>query len=68
MVLGAGKKPLATKLNWKVLGQLWPAIGKAQQFEKPSIIRIIDDIITNIAKTQETVAINMLVRVIFALF
>ncbi|PVD25485.1 hypothetical protein C0Q70_13141 [Pomacea canaliculata] len=61
MVLGAGKKPLATKLNWKVLGQLWPAIGKAQQFEKPSIIRIIDDIITNIAKTQETVAINMLV-------
>ncbi|XP_074661309.1 proteasome activator complex subunit 4A-like [Tubulanus polymorphus] len=50
VVLSKKKKCLATKRNWDVVGQLWPAIVKAQHSEKPSIIAIIESIIDRIHK------------------
>ncbi|KAK7103315.1 proteasome activator complex subunit 4B-like [Littorina saxatilis] len=59
-ILGSGnKRTLAIRRNWETLTELWPAIAQAQHFEKPSILRIIDDIITKVAKSQETVAITI---------
>lgn len=53
------KRTLAIRRNWETLAELWPAIAQAQHFEKPSILRIIDDIITKVVKAQETVAITL---------
>lgn len=59
IILGSGgKRSMATRRNWEVLSELWPAICQAQHFEKPSILRIVDEIITKVVKAQETVAIK----------
>lgn len=60
LILGSGnKRTLAIRRSWETLSQLWPAIAQAQYFEKPSILRILDDIITKVVKAQETVAISI---------
>ena len=53
------KRTFAIRRNWETLLDLWPAIAQAQQFEKPSILKVIDDIITKVAKSQETIAITV---------
>ena len=45
-----------------VIGQLWPAIVQAQQSEKPSILRVVDDIIARISKNLESPGIETKVR------
>ena len=62
VVLGSGKRCLATKRSWMVIGQLWPAIVQAQQSEKPSILRVVDDIIARISKNLESPGIETKVR------
>lgn len=59
IVFGVGKKNIATKCNWSVLGDLWPAIAQAQHSEKPSIIKVIDEIINKIVKNMESIAIDI---------
>ncbi|XP_067680549.1 proteasome activator complex subunit 4-like [Haliotis asinina] len=58
-ILGNGKKSLATKRNWEILSQIWPALVQAQHSEKPSILKAIDDIVTKVVKCLETIAINV---------
>ncbi|KAL8607379.1 hypothetical protein ACOMHN_024404 [Nucella lapillus] len=60
LILGSGnKRTLAIRRSWDTLAQLWPAVAQAQHFEKPAILRIVDDIITKVVKTQETIAISI---------
>ncbi|XP_062621766.1 LOW QUALITY PROTEIN: proteasome activator complex subunit 4B-like [Saccostrea cucullata] len=59
VVLGSGKRCLATKRSWEVIGQLWPAIVQAQQSEKPSILRVVDDIIAKVSKNLESPGIEI---------
>ncbi|KAK7466612.1 hypothetical protein BaRGS_00037269 [Batillaria attramentaria] len=63
-----GKRSLATRRNWEVLSELWPAISQAQHYEKPSILQIVDAIITKVVKSQETVAIKGSVQAADRLF
>lgn len=35
---------LMIKQNWKVIGSIWPALFKCQQFEKPSVQALLDKI------------------------
>jgi hypothetical protein len=66
LVLGSGnKRTFAIRRNWETLLELWPAIAQAQRFEKPSILKIVDDIITKVCKSQETIAITVPVSLIF---
>lgn len=58
VVLGIGKRTLASKRSWEVIGQLWPAIIQAQQSEKPSILRVVDDIIAKVSKNLESPGIE----------
>ena len=67
VVLGSGKRCLATKRSWMVIGQLWPAIVQAQQSEKPSILRVVDDIIARISKNLESPGIETKVRLLCTL-
>lgn len=62
VVLGIGKRTLASKRSWEVIGQLWPAIIQAQQSEKPSILRVVDDIIAKVSKNLESPGIETRVR------
>lgn len=62
VVLGIGKRSLASKRSWEVIGQLWPAIVQAQQSEKPSILRVVDDIIAKVSKNLESPGIETRVR------
>ncbi|XP_076463728.1 proteasome activator complex subunit 4B-like [Babylonia areolata] len=60
LILGSGnKRTLAIRRSWPTLAALWPAIAQSQQFEKPSILRIVDDIITKVVKAQETIVIKL---------
>jgi hypothetical protein len=66
LVLGSGnKRTFAIRRNWETLLELWPAIAQAQRFEKPSILKIVDDIITKVCKSQETIAITVPVSLNF---
>jgi proteasome activator subunit 4 len=68
VVLGSGKRCLATKRSWEVIGQLWPAIVQAQQSEKPSILRVVDDIIAKVSKNLESPGIEIKVIMFFFIY
>ncbi|XP_064602863.1 proteasome activator complex subunit 4-like [Liolophura sinensis] len=57
LLLGNGKQCMAIKRNWESLGQIWPALVTSQHSEKPSILKLIDDIMNKICKNFETVTI-----------
>lgn len=68
VVLGSGKRCLATKRSWEVIGQLWPAIVQAQQSEKPSILRVVDDIIAKVSKNLESPGIEIKVNMCYGIY
>ncbi|KAK3093564.1 hypothetical protein FSP39_017345 [Pinctada imbricata] len=59
VIYGNGRYNLAAKRSWKVIGKLWPAIVQAQHFEKPSILKIVDDIVIKVSKGMESPAIRI---------
>ncbi|XP_060063003.1 proteasome activator complex subunit 4-like [Ylistrum balloti] len=61
-LLGSGKKNIAMKCNWAVLGEVWTAITQAQHSEKPSILKVIDEIINKVVKNMESVSIVVKTR------
>lgn len=58
MIVGNGKRNMATKRSWDVISGLWPAITQAQYSEKPSILKVIDDIVNKVDKNMESPAIE----------
>lgn len=60
---GNGSKALIVKRQWNVLGQLWPALVKAQHSEELSILKVIDDINSAVTKYFETPAIKIVTPV-----
>ncbi|XP_059159046.1 proteasome activator complex subunit 4B-like [Physella acuta] len=59
-IQGQGAKScLAIKRDWDTLSKLWPALVQAQQFEKPSILKVIEDIMNKVFKGFETFAITI---------
>ncbi|GFN96540.1 proteasome activator complex subunit 4 [Plakobranchus ocellatus] len=56
-IQGGGKTCLANKRNWETLLKLWPSLVQAQHSEKPSILRVIEDIMNKVFKGLETFAI-----------
>lgn len=61
IVLGNSKKNMAAKRSWEVISKIWPALTQAQHSEKPSILNLIDQIVTKTVKNSETTAVNILV-------
>ncbi|CAG5135841.1 unnamed protein product, partial [Candidula unifasciata] len=59
VIQSGGKTCLANKRDWQSLSKLWPAIVQAQQFEKPSILRVIEDIMNKVYKGLETFAVTI---------
>ncbi|ESP01603.1 hypothetical protein LOTGIDRAFT_238219, partial [Lottia gigantea] len=55
------KQCLATKRNWSVLNELWPGLIQAQQSEKPTVLKVIDNIVLKVMKNLDTIAIDILV-------
>ena len=62
LVMGGHKRSLVTKRSWEVITRVWPALIKAQHSEKPSILRLIDDIADKLHKNVEATEINIEVR------
>ncbi|KAL3873182.1 hypothetical protein ACJMK2_036330 [Sinanodonta woodiana] len=62
LVQGGNKRNIATKRSWEVICEIWPAIVQAQHYEKPSILKVIDDIVTKAVKNVETTAIKIQVN------
>jgi proteasome activator subunit 4 len=62
-VLGENKRSLVTKRNWDVITQLWPALVQAQMHcEKPSVLRLFDDVIERLHSDIETTELSLVVR------
>ena len=47
------------KRSFEVSTLIWPAIVQSQHSEKPSILKVIDDIVHKIMKNVETTAIDI---------
>lgn len=58
VILGNSKRNMATKRSWEIISDLWPAITQAQHSEKPSILKVIDDLINKVDKNMESPAIK----------
>ncbi|KAH9509108.1 Proteasome activator complex subunit 4, partial [Bulinus truncatus] len=56
---GGSKSCLAIKRDWSTLALLWPAIVQADQFEKPTILKVIEDILNKVFKNLETFSITI---------
>jgi len=56
-VQGGPRTCLATKRSWETLSSVWPALVQAQQFEKPSILHVLDDIVNKVFKSLETFSV-----------
>nr|UCK81620.1 proteasome activator complex subunit 4 [Arenicola marina] len=54
VIYGEGKRSLVTKRSWDVMLRVWPALVKAKESEKPSILRIMDDIADKLHKNIES--------------
>ena len=62
IVLGQNKRSLVTKRNWDVITQLWPALVQAQlHCEKPSMLRLFDEIIDKLHSDIETTELSLVV-------
>jgi len=65
VVLGANKRSLVTKRNWDVMTRLWPALVQAQlHCEKPSVLKLFDDVIDKLHNDIETTEIELVVSVV----
>ena len=60
---GTAANCLATKRSWQTLNEVWPALVQARYFEKPSVLRVIDEIINKVFKSLETFSITMQVSI-----
>ena len=64
MVLGEKKRSLVTKRNWSVMSALWPALVQAQlHCDKPSVLKLFDDVIDKLHNDIETTEIKLVVRI-----
>ena len=59
LVLGEQKRSLVTKRSWEVIGSVWPKIVEAQHSEKPSILKLIEDIADKLHKNIESTEISI---------
>ena len=65
IVRGEHKRSLMTKRNWEVMNKVWLTIVQAQHSEKPSILRLVDDITDKLHKNIESTEIAIKVRILF---
>lgn len=74
MILGSGKRNMATKRSWEIISGLWPAITQAQHSEKPSILKVVDDMINKVDKNMESpgivtkVILSMCIHFFFCIY
>ena len=59
VLLGNNKNNIAMKRSWEVSTLIWPAIVQSQHSEKPSILKVIDDIVRKVVKNVESAAIEI---------
>ncbi|KAL4238306.1 Proteasome activator complex subunit 4 [Mactra antiquata] len=59
IVLGNNKRTMTTKRSFEIISEVWPSIVQAQHSEKPSILNLIDQIISKTDKHVETTAIKI---------
>ncbi len=57
MVLGEQRRSLMTKRSWEIIGKVWPKVIQAQHSEKPSILKLIDQIADKLHKNIESTEI-----------
>ena len=62
MLLGNSKRNITMKRSWEVSTVIWPAIILSNHSEKPSILKVIDDIVSKTVKNVETTAIDLKVQ------
>ncbi len=62
-MLGQQKRSLMTKRSWEIIAEVWPKIVTAQHSEKPSVLKLIDDIADKLHKNIEPTEIFIKVRV-----
>ena len=48
-----------TKHSWEVMNIVWPALVQAQHSEKPSILKLVDDIMDNLHKNIEAADLKL---------
>ncbi len=54
VVMGQNRRSLMTKRSWDIIMKVWPAVVQAQHSEKPSILRLIDDMAEKLHKNVES--------------
>lgn len=62
VLLGNSKRNIAMKRSWEVISLVWPTIVQSQHSEKPTILKVIDDIVRKIVKNVESAAIEIKVN------
>ena len=62
VLLGNSKRNITMKRSWEVSTVIWPAIIQSNHSEKPSILKVIDDIVSKTVKNVETTAIDIKVQ------
>jgi len=61
IVLGNNRKNISTKRSWEIVSKIWPTLTQAQHSEKPSILNLIDQIVTKTVKNAESIAVKTVV-------
>lgn len=59
ILLGIKQQSLLRVHNWEVLKEIWPAIVDAPYSEKPSIIKLLEQISSTILKYSDTIQIEL---------
>ena len=54
---GENKRSFMTKRSWDVMLKVWPALVTARHSEKPSILKLIEEIMDKLQKNIETTEI-----------
>lgn len=61
MILGDTKRSLVAKRSWDVMNKLWPALIETKNCEKPSVLKLYDEIIDKLHKNIETTELSLTV-------
>lgn len=66
MILGDNRRSLVSKRSWDVMNKLWPALVETKNCEKPSVLKLYDEIIDRLHKHIETTELSLTVIPLFS--
>lgn len=61
VILGENKRSLVSKRSWEVMNKLWPALVETKHCEKPSVLKVYDEIIDRVDRNIETTELSLTV-------